>query len=244
MFAPTNAAFALLGQDTINSLLADPTRLASILTNHVVAGQALAGDLTNGQVLTTVNGATLTVRINADGVAILNNDGTIAATVAQADVLASNGVIHVIDRVLIPAVIAITTAAPPTEPPTNYPVGQCPRNCGTPENGGGTCRPTGVCLSCNDNRLRVNGRCVQSVACRARQIQSGSMEGENCRCLDAHCHYCNRAVSGDVCRVVSVSLATREPTLHRISSWSLPPPPIMAACDGPTLNDEPRRPAC
>ena len=200
VFAPTNAAFALLGQDTISSLLADPTRLASILTYHVVAGQALAGDLTNGQVLTTVNGATLTVRINADGVAILNNDGTIAATVAQADVLASNGGIHVIDRVLIPATTAASTS---TGPRTTLAPGTCPRNCGTQASGGGTCRANGRCLSCNDNRLLLNGACVNSVSCRARRIQSGSQTGANCRCLDDHCNYCNRVVDGDTCRVVS-----------------------------------------
>ena len=124
-----------------------------------------------------------------------------------------------------PADPTTTEAAATTEAAETTAAG-CPRNCGTPDNGGGTCRPTGVCLSCNDNRLRVNGRCVQSVACRARRIQSGSMTDQNCRCLDAHCHYCNRAVSGDVCRVVSVSLATRQPTLHRISSWFCPRPQL------------------
>merc|ERR1712232_283686 len=104
-----------------------------------------------------------------------------------------NGVIYVINRVLIPG-----TASPP--PPT-VTAGSCPRNCGTADRGGGTCRPNGRCLSCNDNRLRVNGRCVQSLACRGRRIQSGSMTGENCRCQQDTCHYCNRNVERDTCRV-------------------------------------------
>ena len=111
VFAPTNAAFALVGQNTLASLLADPTALGSVLTAHVVAGQVLAADLSNGQVITTVNGATLTVRISGSAVQILNNDGSIAATVVQADVEASNGVIHVINRVLVP-VTETTTLAP------------------------------------------------------------------------------------------------------------------------------------
>ena len=61
----------------------------------------------------------------------------------------------------------------------------------------------GVCTSCNEDRLRVSGRCVTLVYCKGRRIQSGSMLGQNCRCLNDHCQYCNRAVSGDVCRVVS-----------------------------------------
>ena len=76
----------------------------------------------------------------------------------------------------------------------------CPRNCGTEPSGGGTCRPDGRCLSCNEDRLRVNGRCVGLVYCRGRRIQSGSMAGDGCRCLDDRCHYCNRAAAADVCR--------------------------------------------
>lgn len=97
------------------------------------------------------------------------------------------------------------TPAPTTEAPSPAPTdaGECPRNCGTAERGGGTCRPNGVCLTCNDNRIRENGRCFASIACKGRRIQSGSQEGSNCRCDDDRCHYCNRLVTGDTCRVVS-----------------------------------------
>lgn len=88
----------------------------------------------------------------------------------------------------------------PTPRATTHAPGTCPRNCGTPENGGGTCRPTGICLSCNSDRLRVAGRCVQTVACRNRIVLSGLLAGQGCRCATAHCHYCNRAVNTEVCR--------------------------------------------
>lgn len=106
---------------------------------------------------------------------------------------------------------------PPTPEPTQAPVpapttlepspaptdtGECPRNCGTAERGGGQCRPNGRCLSCNRGRLLSGGRCFQSIACKGRRIQGGGQAGSNCRCLDDHCHYCNRAVEGgDTCRV-------------------------------------------
>ena len=89
----------------------------------------------------------------------------------------------------------------PTRSPTHSPPA-CPRNCGTADRGGGSCRPNGRCLSCNDNRLRANGRCVQSLSCKGRQVQTGVMTGQGCRCLNPHCHFCSRAVDSDVCRVV------------------------------------------
>ena len=109
--------------------------------------------------------------------------------------------------------------------PSSNSDGSCPRNCGQAALGGGTCRPTGVCLSCSENRLRVNGRCVQSVACRARRIQSGSMAGDNCRCLDSHCHYCNRVVAGSVgtdfiCSTVRASRPARRTSRRRASAYS------------------------
>ena len=88
---------------------------------------------------------------------------------------------------------------PPTLPPTN--AGECPRNCGSAARGGGTCRPNGRCTSCNDGRLRVSGRCYQSLSCKGRRVQTGSQRGQNCRCLDERCHFCTRVVAGDTCRV-------------------------------------------
>jgi uncharacterized surface protein with fasciclin (FAS1) repeats len=98
LFAPTDAAFALLPQSVVDALVADPTgALTDVLLYHVVGAQALSTDLTNGQVVTTLNGETVTVTINADGVFI--ND----AQVILADIITDNGVVHVIDAVLVPA---------------------------------------------------------------------------------------------------------------------------------------------
>ena len=98
VFAPTNAAFAALGQSTIDSLLADPTgQLASILTYHVAAGYVLSSQLNDGMQIPTVEGGSITVTIDSSGVT-LNG----VATVIQADVECSNGVAHVIDAVLTP----------------------------------------------------------------------------------------------------------------------------------------------
>ena len=97
VFAPTDAAFEALPAGTIDALLADPSGLLTdILTYHVVAGQALSTDLSNGQSIVTLNGASVTVTINANGVFINN------AQVTVADILADNGVVHVIDAVLTP----------------------------------------------------------------------------------------------------------------------------------------------
>merc|ERR1740130_1796313 len=69
VFAPTNDAFAALGQSTIDSLLADPTgQLATILTYHVAAGHVLSTQLYDGEQIRTVEGASITVTIDGDGV--------------------------------------------------------------------------------------------------------------------------------------------------------------------------------
>ena len=98
VFAPTDDAFVTaldaLGI-TAEELLADTETLTSILTYHVVSGEVLSTDLSDGMTAATVNGAEITVDLS-DGVKI--ND----ANVVSADVAASNGVIHVIDAVLLP----------------------------------------------------------------------------------------------------------------------------------------------
>jgi uncharacterized surface protein with fasciclin (FAS1) repeats len=97
VFAPTDAAFASLPAGTIETLLADPTgALTQILLYHVVGAQALSTDLTDGQTVATLQGQTVTVTINAEGVFINN------AQVTVADIVTDNGVIHVIDAVLVP----------------------------------------------------------------------------------------------------------------------------------------------
>ena len=104
VFAPTDAAFAALPAGTLDAVLADIDLLTAILTYHVVGGTTLSTDLADGQVVTTLSGADVTVTINAEGVFI--ND----AQVVLADLLADNGVVHVIDAVLLPPVDGIEEA--------------------------------------------------------------------------------------------------------------------------------------
>lgn len=95
VFAPTDAAFAKLPAGALDALLKDEARLTAVLTYHVVPGQVMAADVVKLKEAKTVQGQS--VRIDASsGVKI---DG---ATVVKADVAASNGVIHVIDAVLMP----------------------------------------------------------------------------------------------------------------------------------------------
>ncbi|MFN8019217.1 MAG: fasciclin domain-containing protein [Acidimicrobiales bacterium] len=103
VFAPTNDAFAKVDEATLDELLKPENKdqLASILTYHVVAGKVMAADLTDGQVVETVNGQELTVGIDGDTVTLTDASGG-TATVTKADLDAGNGVIHVIDSVLMP----------------------------------------------------------------------------------------------------------------------------------------------
>jgi uncharacterized surface protein with fasciclin (FAS1) repeats len=95
VFAPTDEAFAKLPAGTLEALLADKEKLTAVLTYHVVAGKVMAADVSGLTSATTVQGGD--IRIDTSyGVKI--ND----AKVVKADVEASNGVIHVIDTVLLP----------------------------------------------------------------------------------------------------------------------------------------------
>ena len=97
VFAPTDAAFALLPDGLVATLLEDPTgQLTTILTHHVYAGLALSTDLYDGMMVPTIAGGELEVTIDSTGVYIDN------AMVTVADIETSNGVVHVIDAVLIP----------------------------------------------------------------------------------------------------------------------------------------------
>ncbi|PJI86195.1 putative surface protein with fasciclin (FAS1) repeats [Yoonia maricola] len=96
VFAPTDEAFAALPAGTVEGLLEDPEALAAILTYHVVPGKVMSTDLSNEMMATTVNGADVTI-MTEGGVMV---DG---ANVVAADIEASNGVIHVIDSVILPA---------------------------------------------------------------------------------------------------------------------------------------------
>ena len=112
VFAPTNAAFEAVDQATLEQLMSEEGRedLTNILTYHVVEGETMAQALTEaiegageeGYELTTVNGATLTATMEGGNVVLTDAAGN-TATVTATDVDASNGVIHVIDTVLMPS---------------------------------------------------------------------------------------------------------------------------------------------
>merc|ERR1712032_1448161 len=97
VFAPVNAAFAALPEGTLDSLLKPENKdqLIDILTYHVVGAAAFSKDLSDGQTITTVEGKDVTVHVGS-GVKI--ND----ANVVKPDVEASNGVVHIVDGVLLP----------------------------------------------------------------------------------------------------------------------------------------------
>jgi uncharacterized surface protein with fasciclin (FAS1) repeats len=95
VFAPTDEAFAKLPAGTVESLLKDPAALKQILLYHVVAGEVPASEVVSASSLSTLQGGTLTVS-TAGGVKV--NDANVTAT----DIRARNGIIHVIDTVLIP----------------------------------------------------------------------------------------------------------------------------------------------
>jgi uncharacterized surface protein with fasciclin (FAS1) repeats len=96
VFAPTDAAFAKLPAGTVEALLQDKEKLTAILTYHVVAGKVMASDVVKLDTAETVNGESVDIR-TMDGKVMI--DG---ATVVTADVVASNGVIHVLDTVILP----------------------------------------------------------------------------------------------------------------------------------------------
>ena len=94
VFAPTDAAFAMVPKDQLEALLADKEKLTAVLTYHVVPGKVMAKDVKPGSVK-TVQGSSLTVSTSG-GVKVDN------ANVVKTDIVADNGVIHVIDQVVIP----------------------------------------------------------------------------------------------------------------------------------------------
>ena len=102
VFAPTDAAFAKVPTGTLNALIANKQKLAAVLTYHVISGKVVAADITrmNGATPTTVNGQPLDITVS-DGKVYVNG-----AQVTTADVQASNGVIHVINGVLMPQPVA------------------------------------------------------------------------------------------------------------------------------------------
>ena len=104
VFAPTNAAFGKLPAGTVDALVKPESKatLTKILTYHVVSGKLEASDLTDGKKLKTLEGEELTVKKSGDSVMIVDAKGG-SSTVTIPDVNQSNGVIHVVDTVLMPA---------------------------------------------------------------------------------------------------------------------------------------------
>jgi uncharacterized surface protein with fasciclin (FAS1) repeats len=96
VFAPTDAAFAKLPAGTLEALLADKEKLTAILTYHVVPGKVMAADVVNLKTAKTANGKPLSISATNGSVMVDN------ANVIQTDISASNGVIHVIDTVVLP----------------------------------------------------------------------------------------------------------------------------------------------
>ena len=97
VFAPTDAAFAKLPAGTVEALLADPEALANILLFHVIEGKVMAADVSDGLEAATLQGSTVSFAIHSDGTPAING-----ALITATDIKASNGVIHVIDTVILP----------------------------------------------------------------------------------------------------------------------------------------------
>ena len=97
LFAPTDAAFGALADGTFENLLKSPPELAKVIKYHLVRGNVFSGDLSSGSSISTVLGSSVVIK-KSDAVFVNS------AKVIQADIEASNGVIHVIDKVLLPTI--------------------------------------------------------------------------------------------------------------------------------------------
>ncbi len=101
VFAPVNSAFAKIQPSDLEALLADQTALDTVLSYHVVAGQVLASDLSNGQTVTTLAGQTFSVSSSASGARLTDAMGN-SINITQTDIRLLNGAVHFIDSVLLP----------------------------------------------------------------------------------------------------------------------------------------------
>ncbi|MGJ3241073.1 MAG: fasciclin domain-containing protein [Anaerolineae bacterium] len=158
VFAPTNEAFAAaLGELGLEAtdLIGDTDLLASILTYHVVSGAVFSTDLSDGLEVTTVNGATFTVNVSDDGVSITDGMGR-TANVTAVDIEASNGVIHVLDNVILPPMEAAEEEAPAEEAPAEEEMMEEDPGYGVPEGYEVTENPTGsVTLTSGDSTISI-----------------------------------------------------------------------------------------
>ena len=113
VFAPTEEAFAALPAGTLEQLLADPQgQLTQILLYHVVPGNVMAADVKDGMSATTAQGSPVTFTVSSDGGVMIND-----AKVVTTDIAATNGVIHVIDKVILPPAEAAAARLQPLQPP-------------------------------------------------------------------------------------------------------------------------------
>lgn len=123
VFAPTNDAFKALPPGTLDALLGNKSELTNVLTYHVVPGSLVATQVASRPSLTTIQGQALAVTVQSSGGVRVNG-----ATIVQTDIPASNGVIHVIDAVLIPTaatpsptpVVTVTLTPTPTPTPSGF----------------------------------------------------------------------------------------------------------------------------
>merc|ERR1711988_295339 len=141
MGAPTDSAFAKIDATSLNALLADTSKLTSVLLLHVVASKLTAADLYNGRVLPTAGGDSLVVSISGSMVYLTSaKAGGNVAQVTATDIMASNGVVHLIDTVLMLPTATTTMMSTTTESPmlsipalVSQTLGNAVRtNCGNP----------------------------------------------------------------------------------------------------------------
>ena len=103
VLAPTNNAFRKAGFATVAAInAADPNTLTTILTYHVIAGRVFSSDLTNGGTPATLNGGKLTITLSGSGAAVQGSANASASNITATNTMATNGVVHVIDQVLLP----------------------------------------------------------------------------------------------------------------------------------------------
>ncbi len=102
VFAPTNEAFAKIPADQLNALLADKAKLSAVLQYHVLKGRVPSSSLKPTQTVPTLEGGTITIDV-ANGEATITDGQGNVSNIVMTDVKAKNGVIHVIDTVLLPA---------------------------------------------------------------------------------------------------------------------------------------------
>ena len=110
IFAPTDEAFAKLPQGQLDALLADPAKLRVLLLGHVVPSKVTSADAASQGSATTVAGATVAIAKGDSSVKVGN------ANVVQADIAASNGVVHAVDAVILPAAAPAAPVVPPATP--------------------------------------------------------------------------------------------------------------------------------